>query len=245
MSFFKRREHLPSRDSQAQTGQTYASSFEILPENLRYKMKYGQHIDHKDTASLAHHHSYSILAPYFALKMYDKDPGRQKDLLASIVESFSRSITISSAINDAFKGKTTEHYETVHPNKLSRVALWSPSLIRERANQVIHHAIAQEEVPVIIGYSGFLALEAAVRHLFEGQSSLVVLPQKIGLDSPVGYKISRNDQGLTTDFLTDEDTATSSKVALIDDAMKTGATSDKVKTLFPNASARKAPLFVT
>lgn len=224
---------------------SHQPTFDILPESLRYKMKYGQNLDASDTLSLAHDTNYNILAPYFALKMLHNSPDIQKEMVNELVTALSNNDKLHDDIRRIFNGLSDSQIETVHPNKLSRVSLWSPSLIRKRSEEIINEVHNNQEIPVLIGYSGFLALEASIKNMFVGNTTLLVIPSKINSDQTVGFSLNKNYQGITVKSLEPKDLQEPTQITLIDDAMNTGKTFNQVSFLFANSQIKKAPLFVT
>lgn len=208
-------------------------------------MKYGVPLDHTDAVTLAHDSQFDILAPYVALKLFDTQPEAQKEVLQEVVTALTRGQRMAETLTALFRGVSPETYTAVDPNKLSRVSLWSPAVIRSSAQEVMHQTQQNHETPVLIGYSGLLALETAIKKLFEGKPAMVVLPNKISSQQPIGYLLRKNQDSTSVEYLLDQHRKDQAKVALIDDTVNTGATFKRVAGVFPSSEVRNAPLFMT
>lgn len=156
----------------------------------------------------------------------------------------------SSLIDRFFTEEEHHTEERISPNKLKQVMIATPDYVKECAARATNKIKLADEVPVIIGYSGFLALQNVVQELAPNHTALIVLPDHIDTGNPEGYTLTKNDDGTTkVDFLKDEDIAGERTYGLIDNTTYTGRTFDKVTSYLehrsPHAKVVQHPLYIT
>ncbi len=233
-----------SEDKQRQNEPLYP-----LTERQSYLLKYTDAVSVEDALDITKSPGYSIMAPYFSLKLLDNQPAIQKQMLEAIIDTYSTDRgyeAANNAIEHVFKPNgaidSSISLNPVSAKELSRVATWGPGVIDKRAHEAMVETRINGELPVIIGYGGLLALKAAIDTTEVGEDFLIVLPKKIKTDTP-GYKISHVETGLEVQQLDKSQLEANAKVTLVDDATHTGDTFKTIGQLFPHATLKELPLF--
>lgn len=219
---------------------------EILNEQLQYIRKYKEKIGKDDVLTIINTPHYELLAPYFGLKLFDGNHQAQRELLKVIANTL-KSASDYQPVKERVSEFLHKGYQVseVSPNKLSRVALWGPSHVQRRAEEVVHEVEERREVPAVIAYSGLFALKPVIQSMNPGDKSYIVFPNAIETEELPGYVMVATPEEIIVQDATKQDLLGESRVALIDDTTHTGETLQQVSSLFPQASVHNATLFVT
>lgn len=221
------------------------SPLEILNQQLQYIRKYKETIGKEDVLTIINTPHYELLAPYFGLKLFDKNSQAQKELLQIIVNVL-KDTQDYGAVKEEVGKFLNNGYEIneVSPNKLSRIALWGPSFVQKRAEEVMQEVKEKHETPVLVAYSGLVGLKPFVRSMNIVDRGYMIFPN-VAESSKVGYAFYRDSEKIGVREANREELLNESKVALIDDTIHTGKTLQGISSLFPRASIHEATLFKT
>ncbi len=162
----------------------------VLNEHLSYMRKYMDQIGISEVLSIIQTPGWELMAPYFGTKLLDNNPEAQRRILEGITNSYiePNGSSTTQVVSDFLKQPGLA-ISGVSPEKLSRVATWGPELVSERAEAVAQDVKDRQETPVVIAYSGLYALKPLVQEMEQGDSSYVVVPDKIDDPSFVGYTL--------------------------------------------------------
>lgn len=211
----------------------------ILPEHLRSLSK--QNVDTEQIITIAETPSFESYGFSLALKSLQSNKVAQRDLLSQVLLQDPSLATVSTVLKDFF----TMHKGLAAPisaEKLKKLQFWDPHEFAVKAREVAAEVAEKGEVPILIAYSGLLALPAVLAQLKDGQSLYIVDPNILE-DASVGFKVSKSTDTFTIDDASKTELARLKNVALIDDTSHKGVTLMKVSTLFPNSVINKRPFF--
>jgi hypothetical protein len=227
-------------------GGNTSSQHEVLNQDLQYLLKYNERIGVEEVNKLVGT-PYDIMMPYFGLKLLRDNPPAQQKMLATIANLLHESpgyTTTAQRIKDFFLEERPEIKE-VSPKKISRVAVWGPSLVHTQAEKRAEEIKQSEETPVLIAYTGFFALKPFVENLSANSKILTVLPERIASHLPIGYALKNSGGAITVEEIDRSSLLLEENVALVDDTVHTGDTINKVSELFQHSHIHEAPLFRT
>lgn len=218
---------------------------EVMASNtLREAVKYGTPFDKKHISELAKDSAYRIAVPYFAIKYLDGYPDIQRDMLSQIITNYRSNPsadTISTTAIMYLQGLPGDIGTDVKPDKLSRLQLWTPSLVHQQAEHVIADAIAKEETPALIAYSGLFALEEALKHVDEVRHLYILFPKYD--NQSLGFKVAIEENTVKVESTTAEDINREEIIALIDDAIYSGKTAEDIQRRFTHTQFDNKALF--
>lgn len=216
----------------------------IMNSRIRELAKANIPFDKKEIIDISRENAYAIAAPYFALKYLDGNSDYQQELVQNIIEAYvqnpSRGV-ISEVISKFIEELPEGVGNPVNPNKLARLQLWTPSLVHERANIQMQDVIEKQETPALVAYSGLFALEESINQLDKTGHFYVLFPKY--QNQSLGLKVTRLNGITKVEPTLDTDIENEKVIALIDDVVYTGNTSDEIKQRFTGTQFADHPLF--
>lgn len=226
-------------------GENTSSQYEVLNQDLQYLLKYRKSLDDTEVSKLVGT-PYEIMMPYFGMKLLRNNPAQERmlEMIANSLKESPGYAQTAQRIKNFFLEENPEIKE-VSPEKISRVAVWGPTLVNAQAEKVTEEIQQRGQTPVLIGYTGFFALKPFVENLSSDGKILVVLPERVDNQSSIGYVLKNNDGKMVVDGIDRVSLMQEHDVALVDDTVHTGNTVHAISELFPNANVHEAPLFRT
>lgn len=238
-------------------GFLYGNPYPSLPsdfpsDRLRYLRDYGQVGVTELTTIICKDSSYNFFAPYFALKLLDCQPEHQRELLSSIVQSFSTAGDYEDAskiITSFFQTRPAVPTHPVAPNKLRQVMERGPAYVEECIVRVAKEVEEKDETPVILGYAGLLALREFITRC-KLSPIYILFPDNLTENEKVkGYEIIRENTRSYIGDLTSRSFTSTNNLGLIDNTIYTGKTMQKaeafIKQYNPTSLISVHPFYIT
>ena len=219
-----------------------------LTERLSFISKYVDEVSVDHVLSIFRTPGYNMLTPYFGLKIFDGQPTKQMEMISTISNAIAEGGYTAAGKQAADLLTSTEYADAqlakVSAKDITRISLRGPTIVENKAQEILKKVINEDETPVIIAYGGLLGLKAAIDNGRQGGQILIIIPQSDNSAAvKQGYKLTKRDGEIDIDYLIQSDLETSAKLALIDDSTSSGTTFTNTKRLFPNAIIQERTLF--
>lgn len=202
---------------------------DLLPESYRFKVRNKQPLDAQDIDGIKHMPCYQLMTSYFGMKYFHAKPQLQEEMLRELVttcygeDGYGRS-------SDAMGRYVNEHAfegSPVLPTKLG-VAYIGPVAALDVIAQASKRIQSEGYRPVLVAYTGLVALKEVVDRMQEGGRGYIVIPEQERSGIVRTYRIEREGVLFRVGQVRREMVVEDQPLAFVDNTKKTGATLRKV-----------------